>query len=95
MVYWVYILASRPGGALYVGVTSNLSLRVHQDKEARGGRHTKRYAIDTLVYYKTYEDGRLVIQRERTMKHWPRSWKTNLILGMNPTWRDSYEDLNA
>ncbi len=87
MTCWVYILASRPGGALYVGVTSSLSLRVHEHKQGRGGEHTRRYEIDRLVHYESYADVRDAIQRERNMKHWPRSWKTRLIAGMNPTWR--------
>ena len=92
--YWVYILASRPGGALYVGVTNNLSARVFAHRERRGSRHTARYAIDRLVYYESYDDVRAAIQRERNLKHWPRAWKVNLINSLNPTWRDLYEELN-
>jgi putative endonuclease len=93
--YRVYILASRPGGALYVGVTHNLSLRVWQHKQGKGGEHTERYKIDRLVYYESYADVRDAIQRESNIKHWPGSWKTQLIYGMNPTWRDLYEEFNA
>ena len=92
--YWVYILASRPGGALHVGATNNLSLRVYEHKQGRGGEHTRRYKIDKLVYYESYPDVRDAIQREKNLKHWPRSWKTRLIYAMNPTWRDLYEELN-
>jgi putative endonuclease len=92
--YWLYILASRPGGALYVGVTNNLSRRVWEHKQGRGGDHTRHYRIDTLVYYESYPDVRDAIQRETNIKRWPRAWKTNLILSMNPTWRDLYEELN-
>ena len=92
--YWLYILASRPGEALYVGVTNDLSRRVWAHKQGRGGEHTKRYGIDQLVYYESYPDVRDAIQRERNIKHWPRAWKANLIYGMNPTWRDPYEELN-
>ena len=92
---WLYILASRPGGALYVGVTNNLPRRLWEHKQARGGLHTRRYRIDRLVYYEAYEDVRAAIQRERNIKHWPRVWKCNLILEMNPTWRDLYEELNG
>ncbi len=90
---WLYILASRPGGALYTGVKADLSLRVWQHKTGRGGTHTRRYGIDRLVYYEAYDDIRAAIQRERNMKHWPRAWKCNLILPMNPTWRDLYGEL--
>ena len=94
-VYYVYILASRPGGAICTGVTNDLSLRIWTHRQGRGGLHTKRYGIDKLVYYETYEDVRTAIQRERNIKHWPRAWKCSLILQMNPTWRDLYEELNG
>ena len=91
--YGVYLLASRPGGALYVGVTSDLSLRVWQHKQGQGGLHTRRYRIDRLVYYQGYDDVRSAIQRERNIKHWPRAWKSNLISALNPGWNDLYDDL--
>ena len=94
-LYFVYILASRPGGALYVGVTNDLSRRVWEHKMGRGGEHTRRYGIDRLVYYETFPSISDAIQRETSIKRWPRAWKANLILGLNPTWRDLYEELNA
>ena len=94
-LYYVYILASRPGGALYVGVTNDLSRRVWEHKQGRGGEHTRRYGINLLVYYESFPNVGDAIQRETSIKRWPRAWKTNLILGMNPTWRDLYEELNA
>ena len=93
-LYWVYILASRPGGSLYAGVTNDLSRRVWEHKQRKGGEHTRRYKIDRLVYYESYPDVRDAIQREKNIKKWSRAWKTNLILSMNPTWRDLYEELN-
>ena len=90
----VYILSST-SLVLYVGVTNDLSRRVHAHKQRRGGLHTRRYAVDSLVYYESYDDVRGAIQRERNMKHWPRVWKCNLILAMNPTWRDLYGELNG
>jgi putative endonuclease len=77
--YWLYILASRPGGALYVGVTNDLSRRVWEHKQRRGGDHTRHYAIQKLVFYESYPDVRDAIQREKNIKHWPRAWKTKLI----------------
>jgi putative endonuclease len=94
-LYYVYILASRPGGALYVGVTNDLPRRVWEHKMGRGGDHTRRYRINQLVYYESYPSITDAIQRETSIKRWPRAWKTNLILGMNPTWRDLYEELNT
>jgi putative endonuclease len=93
--YYVYILASRPGGALYVGVTNDLSRRVWEHKTGRGGVHTRRFRIDRLVYYESYPSIADAIQRETSIKRWSRAWKVNLILGMNPTWRDLYHELNA
>jgi putative endonuclease len=90
--YYVYFLSSRPGGALYVGVTSDISRRVWEHKTRTATSHTSRYFIDKLVYYESYQDVRTAIQRESNIKHWPRKWKTNLIYEFNPTWRDLYDD---
>jgi putative endonuclease len=92
-LYYVYILASRPGGALYVGVTSDLLGRVAQHKQGLVPGHTKRYGIDKLVYFEQYADVRDAIQREKNMKHWPRVYKTRLIGQSNPTWRDLYDEM--
>jgi putative endonuclease len=91
--YYVYILASRPGGALYVGVTNNLVRRVYEHKNKMAGVHTKRYRIDRLVYFEIYETAYQAIQREKNIKHWPRVWKTRLITKENDTWRDLYDDI--
>ena len=93
-IYRVYILASRRGGAIYIGVTNNLSARVYAHKQGRGSKHTARYGIDQLVWYETHTDIAAAIQRETSMKRWPRAWKTNLIYAFNPAWRDLYQDLN-
>src|ERR1700730_15160143 len=92
-LYYVYILASRPGGALYVGFTNNLLRRVAQHKQGLVKGHTKRYKIDKLVYFEQYADVRDAIQREKNMKHWPRVYKTRLIAQSNPTWRDLFDEL--
>jgi putative endonuclease len=91
--YYVYILASRPGGALYVGVTNDLIRRVWEHKQGFVPGHTKRYGINRLVYFEVYADVRDAIQREKNMKHWPRVYKTRLIVQSNPTWRDLYEEM--
>ena len=90
---WIYIMTNRANGVLYVGVTSNLSRRVHEHREGLIDGFTKRYGLKRLVYYEAYDDIRRAIQREHNMKHWPRAWKVRLILDMNPEWRDLYEDL--
>ena len=91
--YYVYILASRPGGALYVGVTNDLVRRVYEHKMKLVPGHTKRYQIDRLVYFEVYDSPSTAIQREKNMKHWPRIWKTRLIGEMNATWRDLYDEI--
>jgi putative endonuclease len=93
--YYVYILASRPGGAIYVGVTNNLIRRVYEHKSGSIPGFTKTYGIDKLVYYEIYSSVRDALQREKYIKHWPRAWKTRLICEVNPAWRDLYDDLVA
>ena len=94
-MYYVYILASRPGGALYVGVTNDLLRRVAQHKQDLVKRHTKRYGISKLVYFEQYAEVRDAIQREKNMKHWLRVYKTRLIGQSNPTWRELFYELTS
>ena len=91
--YYVYILASRPGGALYIGVTNDLLRRVYEHRDCLVEGFTKRYNIRRLVYFEIYATARDAIQREKNMKHWPRAWKTRLIFQSNPTWRDLFEEI--
>jgi putative endonuclease len=93
--YYLYILASRPGGALYVGVTSDLVRRVHEHKDGSVKGFTTRYGIDRLVYFEIHDTAYAAIQREKNIKHWPRVWKTRLIGQSNPTWRDLYPDIGG
>jgi putative endonuclease len=76
--FYVYILASRPGGALYIGVTSDLVGRVYEHKNSVIDSHTKRYQIHRLVYFEVYSSILDALQREKNIKHWPRAWKTRL-----------------
>jgi putative endonuclease len=91
--YYLYILASRPGGALYVGVTRNLVRRVYEHRTGAVEGHTKRYKVHSLVYFEVYSTAYDAIQREKNIKHWPRAWKTRLIAESNPTWRDLYDEI--
>ncbi len=91
--YYVYILASRPGGAIYIGVTNDLVRRVFEHKQGVADGHTKRYGIRRLVYFETYENIHVALQREKNMKHWPRAYKTRLIAQSNPGWRDLSGDI--
>jgi putative endonuclease len=91
---WVYIMTNRRNGTLYLGVTSDLSRRAWEHREGFVAGFTKTYDLKRLVYYERHDDIRLAIQREKTMKHWPRAWKVRLIHGLNPNWDDLYETLN-
>ena len=91
--YWVYILASRRNGTLYVGLTNNLARRAWEHREGVVAGFTKQYGVKLLVYYESYPDVRDAIQREKNIKHWPRRWKLALIERGNPEWRDLYEEL--
>jgi putative endonuclease len=94
MSYFVYILASRKHGTLYIGVTNDLARRIWEHREGSGSRFTKRYRVHKLVYTEEFDDIRLAIQREKTMKEWPRIWKVRQIERTNPDWDDLYEELN-
>jgi putative endonuclease len=93
MSAWVYILASKPGGTLYIGVTNDLIRRVFEHREGLVAGFTKRYGVKSLVYYEQHDTIPLAIQREKNIKHWPREWKIDLIMSMNPDWRDLYSDI--
>jgi putative endonuclease len=92
--FYLYILASRPGGALYVGVTNDLVRRVWEHKNKFVSGHTKTYKIDRLVYFEIHQTAYQAIQREKNIKHWPRAWKTRLIAKENDTWRDLYDEIS-
>jgi putative endonuclease len=91
--FYVYILASRSGGAIYTGMTNNLVRRVYEHKNGMVPGHTKRYRIDKLVYFEIYSSAYQAIQREKNIKHWPRAWKTGLIGKNNAEWRDLYDEI--
>lgn len=93
MSYYVYILASRRNGTLYIGMTSDLIQRGYQHRTGAVDGFTKAYGVKQLVYFEEFSDVRDAIQREKTMKHWRRNWKIALIEARNPDWRDLYDDL--
>jgi putative endonuclease len=94
MAFYVYLLASRRHGTFYTGVTNDLARRVHEHREKTGSVFTRRYGVDRLVYYETYDTPEEAIRREKRLKRWPRTWKIRTIEAFNPDWRDLYEDLN-
>ena len=90
---YVYILASRPRGTLYVGVTSNLVQRVWQHRNDLGDGFCKRYRVHTLVWNESHADMESAIRREKAIKAWKRLWKIELIESSNPDWCDLYPDI--
>ena len=87
---FVYILASKYRGALYIGVTNDLCRRVYEHKHYLTKGFTHKYFITRLVYFETYDDISDAIHREKQVKKWHREWKINLIEKSNPTWKDLY-----
>ena len=90
---YVYFMASKKRGTIYVGVTSDIARRVweHQNDILPG--FTKTYQVHDLVYYEFGDEITGAIQREKTIKHWPRRWKVELIESRNPEWDDLYSTL--
>ena len=91
--FWVYILASKFRGTLYIGVTNGILARVEQHRRGEGSKFTNKYKVHRLVWFEEFADIRLAIQREKTMKEWPRDWKLNLIERENCHWQDLYPGL--
>ena len=91
--YWTYILASKLRGTLYIGVTNGLIARVEQHQQGIGSKFTKKYKVHRLVWFQEFAAVKDAIQREKTMKEWPRQWKINLIERENPHWEDLYTSL--
>ena len=92
-MYYVYIMASRRNGTLYIGVTNNLIKRVYEHKNDLVEGFTKKYGVHRLVYYEQSEDVQSAIEREKRLKAWKRRWKLRLIEEMNPEWNDLYDKL--
>jgi putative endonuclease len=90
---YVYILASKRNGTLYIGVTTDLAARVFAHRNGTGSAFTKKYEVKILVWYETYDMVTDAIQRETNLKHWLRKWKLELIEKTNPNWDDLYESL--
>jgi putative endonuclease len=92
-VYFVYMLASKPQGTLYVGVTNDLLRRVTEHREGLVPGFTKKYGVKTLVWFERHGDIREAIAREKRLKRWHRDWKRTLIETDNPRWADLYGGL--
>ena len=91
--YYVYILASKKNGTLYIGITNNLLKRVYEHKSNLVAGFTRKYNVHNLVYYESHNDVYAAIAREKAMKKWKRAWKIELIEESNPRWKDLYYDM--
>jgi putative endonuclease len=91
--YYVYILASKKNGTLYIGVTSNLIKRIYEHKNNLIDGFTKKYDVHRLVHFEMTSDIHSAITREKQLKKWKRAWKIHLIEKHNPEWRDLYEEI--
>ncbi|MFM9942866.1 MAG: GIY-YIG nuclease family protein [Hyphomicrobiaceae bacterium] len=91
--YFVYILASQPHGTLYIGVTNGLIRRVEEHRAGVASKFTAKYKVHMLVWYREFGDVAEAIQREKTMKEWPRQWKINEIERDNRHWVDLFTTL--
>ena len=86
--YYVYILASRKYGTLYIGVTNDLRTRLEQHRSGRGSEFVKKYGVRRLVHVETFASLQEAIAREKQLKNWHRDWKIRLIEEDNPDWSD-------
>jgi putative endonuclease len=93
MAFYVYLLASRRHGTLYLGVTHDLIRRVHEHKAKSVPGFTARYGVDRLVWFETCDDPTAAIAREKQLKKWRRDWKIRLVEEQNPEWRDLHRAL--
>ncbi len=90
--FFVYFLASKRNGTLYIGFTSGLEARTFQHKTEVVKGFTSRYKVKRLVYYEQYADAYTAIQKEKQLKKWNRAWKIRLIEKHNPDWEDLYNE---
>ncbi|MGE0152760.1 MAG: GIY-YIG nuclease family protein [Reyranellaceae bacterium] len=91
--FYVYMLASKTNGTLYVGVTNDLSRRVFEHREKAVSGFTSKYGVTRLVWFEAFDSAEAAIQHEKRLKRWRREWKIQLIEKANPAWRDLYEEL--
>ena len=92
---YVYILASKRNGTLYVGVTADLAARIWAHRCGTASSFTRRYRVTRLVYFEGHENIEAAISREKAVKKWNRKWTLQLIEAANPDWRDLWEDLSG
>ena len=90
MTGYTYMTASQKNGTIYIGVTGDLARRIPEHKARQGKGFTARYGAVRMVWYEEFFDIRDAIQREKTLKHWPRQWKIDLIEKTNPDWNELF-----
>jgi putative endonuclease len=91
---WVYIMASRPRGTIYIGMTDDLRRRAREHRGSRGSAFTRKYGVKRLVWFAYFDNVAMAQQRERTMKEWPRAWKINVVERENPNWNDLWNAID-
>ena len=94
MAYYVYLLASKKHGTLYLGVTNDIVRRVYEHRRKVVKGFTSRYGVDKLVWFEIYDDVEMAIAREKELKKWRRDWKIRLIEEQNPEWDDLYDRIS-
>jgi putative endonuclease len=93
MPYYVYMLASKKDGVLYIGVTNDLVRRVYEHRTSTVKSFTSRYNVSLLVWFEIYDDPLTAITREKGLKKWRRLWKVKLVETNNPEWHDLYASI--
>lgn len=94
-MFYVYLMASRKQGTLYLGFTNNLVRRTYEHKNKITKGFTARYSVDRLVWFESYDDPTNAITREKEIKKWRRAWKVALIEAGNPDWNDLYNEITS
>jgi len=90
---YIYILASKKNGTLYIGVTNDLKRRIYEHKNNLIEGFTQKYQVHRLVYFEKIDDAYQALLREKRLKKWNREWKIKLIEENNPEWNDLYSEL--
>ncbi|MCF6330416.1 MAG: GIY-YIG nuclease family protein [Sulfurimonas sp.] len=90
---YIYIMANKKNGTLYIGVTSDIVKRVYEHKNKLVDSFTKKYNLNKLVYYEVYDEINEAIKREKQLKSWKRDWKNELVEKMNKNWCDLYKEI--
>ena len=91
--YYIYILANKKNGTLYIGITNNLVRRIYEHKNKLIDGFTSKYNVNSLVYFEITNNANSAIHLEKKLKGWKRKWKIDLIEKSNPNWEDLYNTI--